>query len=47
MVAIKNSRESIKNSIKKDDDGTPIFNERIGRGIPDGVNTLIYTIIKH
>ena len=25
----------------------PIFDERVGRGIPDGVNTLIYTIIKH
>ena len=25
----------------------PIFNENIGRGILDGVNTLIYTILKH
>ena len=25
----------------------PIFDESIGRGIPDGVNTLIYTILKH
>ncbi|KAL4619472.1 hypothetical protein ACB092_06G081500 [Castanea dentata] len=25
----------------------PIFDESIGRGIPDGVNTLIYTIFKH
>ena len=24
-----------------------IFDENIGRGIPDGVNTLIYTILKH
>ena len=31
----------------KDDDGLPIFNERVGQGISDGVNTLIYTIIKH
>ena len=23
------------------------FDERIGRGIPDGVNTLIYTVLKH
>ena len=30
-----------------DDDGLLIFDERIGQGIPDGVNTLIYTIIKH
>ena len=41
------SRESIKKAIKKDDDGLPIFDERVGQGIPDGVNTLIYTIIKH
>ena len=44
---IEESRESIKNVVKKDDDGLPIFDERIGQGIPDGVNTLIYTIIKH
>ena len=25
----------------------PIFDESIGRGIPDGVNILIYTILKH
>ena len=44
---IEGSRESIKKAIKKDDDGLPIFYERIGQGIPDGVNTLIYTIPKH
>ena len=27
---IADSRESIKNSVKKDDDGIPIFDERIG-----------------
>ena len=43
----EDSRESIKKAVKKDDDGLPIFDERIGQGIPDGVNTLIYTIIKH
>ena len=43
----KESRESIKKVVKKDNDGLPIFDERIGQGIPDGVNTLIYTIIKH
>ena len=43
----KESRESIKKAVKKYDDGLPIFDESIGRGIPDGVNTLIYTIIKH
>ena len=43
----KKSRESIKKAVKKGDDVLPIFDERIGQGIPDGVNTLIYTIIKH
>ena len=41
------SKEDIKNAIQKDEEGTLIFDERIGRGIPDGVNTLIYTIMKH
>ena len=39
--------ESIKHAVKKNDEGLPIFNESIGRGIPDGVNTLIYIILKH
>ena len=43
----KESRESIKKAVKKDDDGLPIFDERVGQGILDRVNTLIYTIIKH
>ena len=43
----KESRESIKKAVKKDDDGLPIFDERVGQGIPNRVNTLIYTIIKH
>ena len=41
------SRESIKTTVKKNDEGIPIFDERIGRGIFDGVNTLIYTVLKH
>ena len=41
------SKEQIKHSVQQDDDGIPIFDEKIGRGIPDGVNTLLYTIIKH
>ena len=41
------SRESIKHAVKKNDEGLPIFYESIGCGIPDGVNTLIYTILKH
>ena len=43
----EDSRESIKYSVKKNDEGLPIFDESIGPGIPDGVNTLIYTILKH
>ncbi|KAL4606808.1 hypothetical protein ACB092_09G130500 [Castanea dentata] len=41
------SKESIKHSVKKDNEGMPIFYENINRGIPDGVNTLVYTILKH
>ena len=41
------SKEDIKHAIQKDEEGTPIFDERIGKGVPDGVNTLIYTIMKH
>ncbi|KAL4643357.1 hypothetical protein ACB092_02G086400 [Castanea dentata] len=41
------SRESIKHSVKKDNEGMPIFDESIGRGSPDGVDTLVYTILKH
>ena len=41
------SRDLIKNSVKKDEEGNPIFDERIGMGIPDGVNTLVFTIIRH
>ena len=43
----EDSKESIKNAVKKNDEGLPIFYESIGRGILDGVNTLIYTILKH
>ena len=41
------SRDYIKHAIKKNDEGLPIFDGLIGRGIPDGVNTLIYTVLKH
>ena len=41
------SRECIKHVVKKNDEGLLIFDESIGRGIPDGVNTLIYNILKH
>ena len=41
------SRSSIKHAIKRDEDGTPIFDERTGMRISDAVNTLFYTIIQH
>ena len=41
------SKDSIKNAVKNNDEGFPILDENIGRGILDGVNTLIYTILKH
>jgi hypothetical protein len=41
------TREGIRKAVKKGDDGFPIFNEKVGMGEPDSVNTLIYTIIKH
>ena len=43
----KDSKDSIRNAVKKNDEGFPIFDESIGRGILDCVNTLIYTILKH
>ena len=39
------SRESIKHAVKMNDEGLPIFDESIGRGILDGVNTLILLAI--
>jgi hypothetical protein len=43
----EDSKEEIRKAIKKNEDGLPIFYEKLGRGEPDCVNTLIYTIIKH
>ena len=43
----EDSKETIKYVVKKNDECLPIFGESIGKGIPDGVNTLIYTILKH
>ncbi|KAL4632369.1 hypothetical protein ACB092_04G045300 [Castanea dentata] len=43
----KESREFIKHVVKRVIDGMPIFYENINHGIPDGVNTLVYTILKH
>ena len=41
------SKEDIKHDVQKDENENPIFDEHIGKGVPDGVNTLIYTIMKH
>jgi len=43
----KEFKEDIKSAIQKNEEGIPIFDENIGRRIPDGVNTLIYMIMKH
>ena len=40
----KESRESIKHAVKKNDECLPIFDGSI---VCNGVNTLIYTILKH
>ena len=44
---IKESKEDIKHAIQKDEEGLLIFDERRGKRVPDRVNTLIYTIMKH
>ena len=41
------SKEDIKHVVQKDEERTPIFDKRIGKGVLDGVNTLIYTIMKY
>ncbi|KAI5342062.1 hypothetical protein L3X38_009937 [Prunus dulcis] len=41
------SENQITYAVKLNEDGLPIFDERIGQGIEDGVNTLFYTIIEH
>ena len=44
---MKIPKNLLKMLSKKNDEGLPIFDENIGRGVLDGVNTLIYTILKH
>ena len=40
------SKELIMNAVKKDEEGNPIFDERIRKGILDGViNSLVFTKI--
>ena len=41
------SRNEIKNAVKKDEEGIPIFDEQIGQGVPNAINTLLFTIIEH
>ncbi|CAL9029902.1 unnamed protein product [Prunus brigantina] len=41
------SRNSIIHAVKLNEDGLPLFDVNIGRGIEDGVNTLLYTIVEH
>jgi hypothetical protein len=41
------TREGIRKAVKMGNDGFPVFDEKVGMGKPDCVNTLIYTIIKH
>jgi len=41
------AKETIQNAVKRNDEGFPIFDETIGSAQSDGVNTLIYTILKH
>ena len=44
---IEESKKEVKNAVQKDQDRCPIFDEAIGQGVLDGVNTLIYTITRH
>ncbi|CAL9028495.1 unnamed protein product, partial [Prunus brigantina] len=41
------SRNDIIHAVKLNEDGLPLFDENIGHGIEDGVNTLLYTIVEH
>ncbi|CAL9012793.1 unnamed protein product [Prunus brigantina] len=41
------SKNLIIHAVRLNEDGLPIFDEQIGQGIEDGVNTLFYTIIEH
>jgi hypothetical protein len=40
-------KEEIRKAVMKNEDGLPTFDGKLGRGEPDCVNTLIYTIMKH
>ena len=43
---ISDQRESIQHAVQMDDNGFPIFDEEICSSIPDGINTLVDTIVK-
>jgi hypothetical protein len=40
-------RDSIRSVVKTNEEGIPIFNEKVGLGDSDAVNTLFYTIVEH
>ncbi|CAL2237374.1 unnamed protein product [Prunus armeniaca] len=39
------SRSNIIHAVKRNEEGLPLFDENLGQGIEDGVNTLLYTIV--
>ena len=41
------SRDSIIHAVQIDEEGNPIFDEHVGMGPPDGVNCLIFNIVRH
>jgi hypothetical protein len=41
------SKASIRSVVKTNEEGIPIFNEKVGLGDSDAVNTLFYTIVEH
>ena len=41
------SRYSIIHAIQEDEDGNPLFDEHVRMRPPDGVNCLIFNIIRH
>jgi len=44
---IGDSKASIRSAVKTNEEGIPIFNEKVGLGDSDAVNTLFYTIIEN
>ena len=42
---IEEEHDLIRYAVQHDEAGCPIFDETIGQGVSDGINTLIYTNI--